>query len=220
MQRLSVVVALALTLTSPHALAGDAARIDAQPKKDAAPAAPAPAKAPSTTAEIGAPAPDFTLVDEMGKKHTLSSYKGKTVVLEWTNPECPYVKRHVGKGTMQGLASKWAKKDVVWLAVNSTHSATAEKTRAWRAEKGLPYATLHDPDGVVGKRYAAKTTPHMFIVDKDGVLRYAGAIDDDPHGDAASPSSYIDAALTALTSGGRPTNPSTKPYGCSVKYKS
>jgi len=168
---------------------------------------------------IGAPAPDFTLTDENGKTHTLSQYKGKTVVLEWTNPDCPYVKRHAEKRTMHTLAAAFTKRDVVWLAVNSTHSNTAEKSRAYRAEKGLPYPTLQDASGSVGKLYGAKTTPHMFVIDQAGVLRYMGAIDDDPHGDAEKPSSYVESALTAVTSGTAPASSSTKPYGCSVKYK-
>jgi peroxiredoxin len=207
----------ALFFSSVFALAVHAGEVTKDAK---APEKTTPPAVVNESAAVGAPAPDFTLTDENGKTHTLAQYKGKTVVLEWTNPDCPFVKRHAAKGTMPTLANAWAKRDVVWLAVNSTHSNTAEKSRAYRAEKALPYPTLQDASGTVGKLYGAKTTPHMFVIDEAGVLRYMGAIDDDPHGDGEKPSSYVESALTAVTTGKAPASPSTKPYGCSVKYKS
>lgn len=176
----------------------------------------APAQAPAGPV-VGKPAPDFTLVDADGKKHTLSAYKGKTVVLEWTNPSCPFVVRHYKAETMKKLAGKY--KDVVWLAINSTATNTPAESKIWAKEKGLTYVTLQDNEGTVGKLYAARTTPHMFVIDAKGNLAYAGAIDSDPTGKEAAPTNYVDAALTALAAGKTPSPASTEPYGCSVKYK-
>lgn len=169
--------------------------------------------------DVGEKAPDFALPDANGTTHTLSQYGGKIVVLEWTNPTCPFVKRHYKAGTMQKLAEKYSAKNVVWLAVDSSHFATAEAAKTWQKEEKFSYPVLLDPSGTVGQAYGAKTTPHIFIVDQQGSVAYAGAIDDDPRGEKAEPRNYVDEALAALTSGKQPEVTNTQPYGCSVKYK-
>lgn len=167
---------------------------------------------------VGAPAPEFRAQDETGESHDLASYRGRTVVLEWTNPECPYVARHYRADTMEKLAKRY-QSDVVWLAVNSTWSNTPEDTRRWKQEQGFAYATLQDPKGGLGRLYGATTTPNMFVIDPKGVLRYAGAIDDDPRGHEQDPDNYVDGALQALRAGADPDPSKTRPYGCSVKYE-
>ena len=163
-------------------------------------------------------APDFALSDQNGATVKLADYKGKIVVLEWTNPDCPFVKRHYRAGTMKSLAQQYGAKGVVWLAINSSHFWTATKAQTWSKEVALPYPLLDDSSGTVGKSYGAKTTPHMFIVGKDGAIAYRGAIDDDADGESESPHNYIKTALDELLSGGVVSTPETKPYGCSVKY--
>ncbi|MFB6374515.1 MAG: redoxin domain-containing protein, partial [Bradymonadaceae bacterium] len=141
------------------------------------------AEAPET-ATVGKPAPDFTLVDANGNKHSLSDYEGKTVVLEWTSPECPYVQRHYKEGTMSTTREKLGGKEkVVWLAIDSSNFNTPKKSKKWKEKHGIEKPILQDKDGKVGKKYGAKTTPHMYVIDPEGVLRYRGAIDDDPKGD-------------------------------------
>jgi peroxiredoxin len=170
---------------------------------------------------VGQPAPDFTLTDEKGTQHSLGKYKGSVVVLEWTNPGCPFVKRHYKtKPTMKTTAEKFGGKKVVWLAINSTASNTPADSKKWIDEQKLGYVTLQDADGTVGKTYGARTTPHMFVIDAKGVLRYAGAIDDDPSGKNAAPKNYVDDAVTALLAGKEVAVATSEPYGCSVKYKS
>jgi peroxiredoxin len=170
-------------------------------------------------AAVGRPAPDFTAVDESGAKYELSQYRGKAVVLEWTNPDCPFVARHYSADTMEKLATTLDASEVVWLAVNSTHYNTPEDTKAWKTEQGFGYPTLQDPDGTLGHAYGARTTPHLFVIDAHGVLRYAGAIDDDPSGKSPAPTSYVGNAVATLLASGTPDPSETKPYGCSVKYK-
>jgi peroxiredoxin len=172
------------------------------------------------TAEVGKPAPAFTLKDETGKEHSLAQYQGKVVVLEWTNPGCPYVRRHYEAKTMQTTLKGFDAKKVVWLAVDSTSSNTPDKSASWKKEQGFPYSVLQDPDGKVGKAYGAKTTPHMYIIDEKGVLRYAGAIDDDPRGKNATPVNHVKTSVDAMLSGQPVPEATTDPYGCSVKYKS
>ena len=172
------------------------------------------------TAEVGKPAPAFTLKDETGKEHSLAQYQGKVVVLEWTNPGCPYVRRHYQAKTMQNTLKGFDAKKVVWLAVDSTSSNTPDKSASWKKEQGFPYSVLQDQDGKVGKAYGAKTTPHMYIIDEKGVLRYAGAIDDDPRGKNATPVNHVKTAVDAMMSGQPVPEATTDPYGCSVKYKS
>ena len=173
------------------------------------------------TAQVGKPAPAFTLKDEAGKEHSLSQYKGKVVVLEWTNPGCPFVQRHYTADTMQKTFTGLDAKKVVWLAVDSTASNTPEKSAAWKKTEGFAYPVLQDASGTVGKAYAAKTTPHMYVIDEQGVVRYAGAIDDDPRGNKKEgTTNHVKTAVEALL-GGKPVPASTtEPYGCSVKYKS
>ena len=159
---------------------------------------------------IDAKAPDFSLPDTTGVVHKLSDLKGKFVVLEWTGPDCPYVKRHYKNGEMQDRAAKWTKQGVVWLAVDSDEKAPAETIEAWRKEKNVAYPILLDPTGEVGHAYGAETTPHVMIV-KDGVRLYDGAVDDGPRGKATV--NYIDQALTELLAGKPVSMPKTEPYG-------
>jgi len=169
-------------------------------------------------ADVGQPAPAFSLKDEVGASHSLDQYRGKIVVLEWTNPECPFVQRHYAARTMQKTLGSFAGKNVVWLAVDSTSHNTPERSRSWKAQQDFPYPVLQDASGAMGHAYGAKTTPHMFVIDEKGVLRYAGGIDDDPRGRSATPTNYVQKAVDALANG-QPVSPSTTdPYGCSVKY--
>jgi peroxiredoxin len=174
---------------------------------------------PATAADVGQPAPDFTLKDENGVQHSLGDYRGKVVVLEWTNPECPYVRRHYTEKTMQKTLGAYGSKPVVWLVVDSSYFNTPEKSAAWKKEQGFTPPVLQDPSGTVGHAYAAKTTPEMYVIDAQGVLRYAGAIDDDPRGRNASAVNYVRQAVDALQSGKAVPVTSSPPYGCSVKYK-
>lgn len=172
------------------------------------------------TAEVGKPAPAFTLKDEAGKEHSLAQYKGKVVVLEWTNPECPFVQRHYEADTMQNTAKGFDSKKVVWLTVDSSATHTAQSASEWKKKEGLTAPVLLDTSGTVGKSFGAKTTPHMYVIDEQGVLRYAGAIDDDPRGKNAQKVNYVKTAVDALLSGKPVPTATSTPYGCSVKYKS
>ena len=163
----------------------------------------------------------FTLKDLAGKEHSLSDFAGKTVVLEWVNYGCPYVKKHYSGGNMQKLQETYTAKDVVWLAVASGN--TAEGLSQSDADKAGSKATavLLDPTGETGKAYDAKTTPHMIIIDKEGHIAYDGAIDSKKSTDAAdieSSENYVTAALDAVLAGKPVATAKTKPYGCSVKY--
>jgi peroxiredoxin len=169
--------------------------------------------------KIGDPVPDWSARDENGVEHKMSQYAGRAVVLEWTNSECPFVERHYQAGTMKRLAAALGAKDVVWLAVNSTYTNTPDDTKAWKKEQGFSYATLQDPDGRLGHLFGARTTPHMFVIDAKGVLRYRGAIDDDQYGRAEKPNNYVDSAVHALLASASPDPSETQSYGCSVKYK-
>lgn len=187
----------------------------------AAVAWPMAALSQTPTAVLGSPAPDFTLVDENGASHTLSQYTGNVVVLEWTNPECPFVQGCYERSTIPETAAAFADQPVVWLAVDSTHFNTAEVNLAWKAQHGFPYPTLQDREGTVGHMYGATTTPHMFIIDQAGVLRYAGAFSNDPRGNEEESEvvNYTADAVTALLAGEAPPVSSTDPWGCSVKYE-
>ncbi|WP_426756384.1 thioredoxin family protein [Myxococcus sp. Y35] len=171
-------------------------------------------------AEVGKPAPSFTLKDESGKEHSLAQYKGRVVILEWTNPECPFVQRHYKADTMVNTLKGFDAKKVVWLAVDSTAHNTPEKSAAWKKEEGFPYPVLQDASGTVGKAYGAKTTPHMYVIDEKGVVRYAGAIDDDPRGKNAKATNHVKTAVDAVIGGQQVPAATTTPYGCTVKYKS
>ena len=175
----------------------------------------------------GAPAPAFSLTDTAGKTVQLSEYRGKYVVLEWTNPECPFVRKHYNSGNMQDLQRQWGTRDVVWLSINSTNSANGEyKTPAqmaqWLEGKGAsPKAALIDGTSATGRAYAARTTPHMFVINPAGTVIYNGAIDDRRTtnlADAKLAHNYVRAALTEATAGKPVTVASTTPYGCTMKY--
>ncbi len=163
-------------------------------------------------------APVFTAVDHNGKEQSLAQYKGNVVVLEWINPDCPFVVRHYREGTMKGLAERFKDQGVVWLAVNSTNYHDANKNKEWVEKYSLGYPILVDKDGKIGKLYGAKTTPHMFVVNRDGELIYNGAVDDDPNGKKDKRDVYVLSAIQAALSGSMPARRETKPYGCSVKY--
>ena len=169
---------------------------------------------------VGDAAPDFTLADSAGNEVSLSDYEGKVVVLEWLNPDCPFVQRHYKTGTMKNLATEYAGDGVVWLTINSTNYMDAAANAKFKADNGLPYAILVDQKGEVGHLYGAATTPHMYIIDGNGKLVYIGAIDDDPRGSNTEPgTNYVAAALDEVLAGNAVTTAETKPYGCSVKYK-
>ncbi len=162
---------------------------------------------------------DFALKDQNGKTVKLSDHRGKIVVLEWINWDCPFSNRPYEKGAFPALPKKYAGRGVVWLAVNSTHYATRAKDKIWIATYKLPYPILDDSDGKVGRQFVARTTPQMFILDKAGKIAYQGALDDDPGGRKAKPLNYVAQALDELLAGKPVSTPKTRPYGCSVKYK-
>lgn len=170
--------------------------------------------------EVGTIAPEFMLTSYDGKSVRLSDYKDKIVVLEWFNYECPFVKHHYEQaGTMTKLAEKYKDKNVVWLAINSTAHQTTDKNREFAQKYEIGYPILDDRTGKTGHAYGAKTTPHMFIIDGEGMIVYAGAIDNSPLGKVKeNVVNYVDQALNELTSGKSVTIANTKPYGCSVKY--
>ncbi|MEZ4308653.1 MAG: thioredoxin family protein [Polyangiaceae bacterium] len=187
------------------------------------------AAAQAAAAEVGKAAPDFTLNDLDGKPVSLASFKGKTVVLEWFNPECPFVKAAHNKGSLKTYASEATDKGVVWLAVNSgapgKQGAAVEKNREGVDKFGLKHPVLLDPTGEVGRKYGATNTPHMFVIDGEGTLVYAGAVDNSPDGEGESPEggkliNYVDEALKALNEKKPVSVPKTPAYGCSVKYGS
>ena len=179
-------------------------------------------------ATVGQPAPAFTLNDLDGKTRSLADFKGKTLVLEWVNPECPFVVNHYDKsGNIPATQKAAAADGVVWLQINSAAAGKqgdydAEKAKAWQAKNKVAAAAyLRDSDGKVGKAYDAKTTPHIFIVNAEGVLVYNGAIDSirsrDP-ADIAKAENYVKSALAALKEGKPVAHATTQPYGCPVKY--
>jgi peroxiredoxin len=182
----------------------------------------------SAAAIVGQPAPAFSLPDTSGGQEALSAFKGKYVVLEWVNFECPFVGKHYGSGNMQKLQKAYTGKGVVWLSINSSAAGKqgaldASKANALVKEKGAtPTAFLLDSEGTVGQAYGAKTTPHMFIIDPSGKLIYNGAIDDRPStdkADIATARNYVQAALDEALAGKPVTTTSSQPYGCSVKYR-
>jgi peroxiredoxin len=179
-------------------------------------------------ATVGQPAPAFTLSDLEGKPRSLEEFKGKVVVLEWVNPDCPFVKKHYDKsGNMPALQKAAAADGVVWLLINSGAPGKqgdydVAQAKAWlAAQKAAATAYLRDTDGKVGNAYKAKSTPHMFVINAAGILVYNGAIDSVRSANAADiekAENYVKAALAALKAGSEVTNPSNTPYGCSVKY--
>lgn len=181
-----------------------------------------------TALKPGQPAPQFMARDAGGRDVTLASFKGKVVVLEWTNHDCPYVKKHYGAGNMQALQAEAAAQDVVWLTISSSapggqgHVNGLEAEKLTTDRKAQPTAFLLDHAGHIGRLYHATATPHMYIIDKAGVLVYMGAIDDKPttnRDDIAGARNYVKEALAALASGQPVKTASTRVYGCSIKYQ-
>ena len=177
---------------------------------------------------IGQSAPDFTLTDTAGKTVRLSDFKGRHVVLEWVNPGCPYVRKHYYSANMQGTQREVTGKGVVWLAINSTEITHYDylapaKLGQWMVEqKASPTLTLMDAEGTVGQAYGARTTPHMYIVNPQGSLIYAGGIDSIPSSradDVKAAVNYVKHSVAQALAGQPLSNPVTRPYGCSVKYK-
>ncbi len=178
-------------------------------------------------AAAGQSAPDFTLADTHGKPVHLADYRGKYVVLEWTDPDCPFVQRHYNSRNMPGLQKEWGPRDVAWLSINSTNRNSSEyktgpQLDAWMgARDGSQKAVLIDADSATARLYAAKTTPHMFVINPEGRIVYAGAIDDRPWASAdetRKAKNYVRTALTSATAGVAIDPPNTTPYGCSIKY--
>jgi peroxiredoxin len=177
--------------------------------------------------QIGQLAPEFSAQDSKGNSVTLNQYRGKTVVLEWTNADCPYTRKHYNSGNMQSVQAEAQKAGIVWLSIVSSAPGKdgyvngAEADALTASRHAAPSAVLLDPTGTVARLYSAKTTPHMFVIDKNGNLRYMGGIDSiasaDPE-DIAKAEPYLKEAMLAVESGGKPAHAVTRPYGCSIKY--
>jgi peroxiredoxin len=177
--------------------------------------------------KVGAPAPVFTATATSGKPVSLADQRGKIVVLEWTNHDCPYVRKHYDTSNMQGLQKEATAQGVVWLSIISSapgtqgHVSAAQADELTVSRKAAPTAVLLDPTGVVGKAYGATNTPHMYVIDKAGTLMYAGAIDDRPtsrRSDVPGAHNYVREALKAVAAGQPVKTPVTRAYGCTVKY--
>ena len=186
------------------------------------------AEAQGGAAEIGAAAPSFTLTDTYGKHHELADYKGQWVVLEWLNYECPYVGKHYNSGNMQSLQETYTGKGVNWFAIVSSapgkqgYHEPAEMNSISQDKGSHASAVLLDPEGDVGRAYGARTTPQMVVIDPNGIMLYNGAIDDKPSSRPSSlegAHSYLVAAMDEAMAGEPVSTPTSKPYGCSVKYK-
>lgn len=176
--------------------------------------------------QVGQPAPSFTVKDSAGQVHSLADFAGKNVVLEWTNHDCPFVVKHY-QGNMQQLQQAMTAEGVVWLSVISSapgkqgHIDQAKSDELTASRGAAPTAVLFDEDGVMGKAYDARTTPHMYIIDKNGVLQYMGGIDSIPSAkveDIAKATPYFANAGKAVLAGQTPDPAVTRPYGCSIKY--
>jgi hypothetical protein len=176
---------------------------------------------------IGASAPDFSVMDIQGKAHRLSDYKGKTVVLEWVNPECPFVQKHYNSGNIPKLQQRATSDGVVWLAINSSRAESegdydnAAASTWLKSKHAAPTAYVRDQDGRVGRLYGAKTTPHLYVITGDGTLVYNGAIDSIRSADIddiAKAENYVSSALAAVKAGRPVAKSNSQPYGCSVKY--
>jgi len=185
------------------------------------------ASMPALAATAGQPAPNFTLTDTQGKTVQLSDFKGSYVVLEWTNPGCPFVRNHYNTRNMQTLQQGWGPRGVVWLSIDSSNKSSWDymepaKLGEWMQARGAAQkAVLVDSDSAIAKLYQAKTTPHMFVINPEGAIIYAGAIDDRPSTRPEDPSAahnYVRAALTQATGGTAVTTAASTPYGCSIKY--
>ena len=177
--------------------------------------------------EVGQPAPAFTLTDSNGQSHNLADFKGKFVVLEWLNHGCPFVKKHYDSNNMQKLQKEYTGKDVVWLSIVSSapgkqgHMSPEETNKAKQEKGSAPTAVLLDEDGTVGKLYDAKVTPALYVINPEGNLIYAGAIDDTKSVDAADvegATNYVKQALDEALAGQPVSTSKTEAYGCSVKY--
>lgn len=182
---------------------------------------------PLQAASVNQPAPDFTAKTTKGETFTLSQQKGKLVVLEWNNNDCPFVKKHYDSGNMQTLQKKYTGEGVVWVSIISSAPGKQGYVEDDGANKivternAAPTYVIRDTDGKIGKLYDAKTTPHMFVINKEGVLNYAGAIDSIPSADQADVTkaqNYVTAALEEVKAGKPITTPTSRPYGCNVKY--
>jgi len=182
---------------------------------------------PAAAVTVGEKAPAFTAKTADGSEVKLSDYAGKVVVLEWFNKGCPFVRKHYDSANMQTLQKEYTAKDVIWLTVNSSaegkqgYETAEEALKTVETEGAAPTHVVLDADGSIGKIYDAKTTPHMFVIDKEGTLVYAGAIDDTPSvktEDIKTAKNYVRAALDALAAGEAIADASTKAYGCAVKY--
>jgi len=180
-------------------------------------------------ARVGAPAPAFTLTDSNGRAVSLAGFKGKTVVLEWTNHDCPYVGKHYRGNNMQMLQKKWTGQGVVWLTVISSapgeqgHVSPQEANKLTAERGAAPTAVLFDPTGKVGRAYVARATPHMYVINGEGMLAYAGGIDDQPTArleDLKIAKNFVDLALSEIAQGKPVTAFSSRAYGCSIKYAS
>lgn len=176
---------------------------------------------------VNQPAPDFTAIDSNGNQHSLSDFRGKTVVLEWTNHDCPYVRKHYDSGNMQALQKAATGKGVVWLTIISSapgkqgHVSGKEANMLTQKRNASPTAVLLDESGQIGRMYGAKTTPHMYIIDPEGALVYMGGIDSIPstkQSDIPNATNYVDVALRSMSNGQPIKDSITRPYGCSVKY--
>ena len=167
---------------------------------------------------MGSKVPDFTLTDFAGKTHTLSDYEGQIVVLEWTNPQCPFVRNVYANKLMSDLDAFCKENEVVHLGVDSSNFVTAEAEKKWAESQNIQNPILLDPSGAVGMKYGAKTTPHMFVIGKNGTLLYSGAIDDNPKPMGRGKTNYVEDALKAALAGKAVKITHEKPYGCSVKY--
>lgn len=174
-------------------------------------------------------APNFQLTNSQGEQVSLADFSGKYVVLEWTNHQCPYVKKHYDSDNMQALQRKYTDQDVVWLSIISSapgkqgHVSPDKAEQLSKSRNAAPSHILFDESGEIGKLYGAKTTPHMYIVDQQGTLRYAGAIDSIKSAnpaDIAKATNYVDASMASLAKGETIAKKLTPPYGCSIKYKS
>jgi peroxiredoxin len=176
-------------------------------------------------AELGQPAPDFELQDLWGRKHKLSAYRGKIVVLEWFNPTCPAVVYAYGEGELREMKSLHVSNGIVWLAINSTapgeEGSDPKQNREFAVARSLRTPILLDPSGAVGRAYGARSTPHMFVINERGLLVYQGALDNAPKGRVESlalKSNYVDMAIADIRSGHGVIKDSTRPYGCEIKY--
>ena len=199
---ITIVVALAAV-----ALLGGGLTVGAADKPDEA-----------TGVRPGDRAPDFALKNQDGKDVKLSDYKGKIVVLQWFNEDCPFIQRHYEAKTFSTLNSKYADRGVVQLAIDSTGASTAADNQKWVSSHALKFPILQDHDHQVAKAYGARTTPHMFVIDKDGKVAYSGAIDNDPDGDKSDRVNYVARALDELLAGKPVSKPETKSYGCGVEH--